>query len=148
MKHLPADALAGVVTILTVHQPLILALHAAGLVSWRAYDLRPVAPFGLPALASASLWGAAWTLGIARLGRSAGGRPRHLRAAVAGGALTTAVGALLIVAGRGVPLAGMSPAAAALGSLFANGLWAGAASWTSARIRLAAAHPGRPRAAA
>ena len=62
MKNLRTDALAGVITVLTVHQPLILAVHGAGLAPWRAYDLSPVAPFGLPALASASFW--------ARFGRS------------------------------------------------------------------------------
>ncbi len=141
MKNLRTDALAGVITILTVHQPLILAVHGAGLAPWRAYDLSPVAPFGLPALASASFWGAIWTVGIARLVRPPSGLPRHLRFAVAGGVLTTAVGAILAAAGRGAPLTGMSPASAALTSLVVNGLWAYAASSVAALFTRASHAP-------
>jgi hypothetical protein len=134
MRKLSVDALAGIVTILTVHQPLILVLKRAGFVTWQAFDVDAVAPFGIPAIVSACLWGAIWTLAIVRVSRASDGSARHLRAAILGGVLTTAVGAILILFGHGTPITGMSPAVAAICSLCVNGVWSGAASWTAARF--------------
>jgi hypothetical protein len=135
MRNLFADVSAGMITILCVHQPLILLLQRSGLVTWRAFNGDAVAPFSIPALMSACLWGAVWTLFIARATRGASGTPRHVRAAILGGVLTTVIGALLIALGRGTPITGMSPVAAAVCSLFVNGVWSGAASWTAMVFR-------------
>lgn len=126
-----AEVLAGIVTILGVHQPVILLLQRAGFVTWRAYSLDAVAPFGIPAIVSACLWGGLWTLGIARVGRGKRGASRQARAAIAGGVATTAVGAVLVAAGHGAPITGMSPVAAVVCSLLVNSVWAGSASWTA-----------------
>jgi hypothetical protein len=134
MRNTLADVSAGVITILCVHQPLILLLQRAGLVTWQAFNGDRVAPFGIPALLSACLWGAVWTLFLSRATRGLTGTPRYLRAATLGGVLTTVIGALLIALGRGTPMTGMSPAVAAVCSLCVNGVWSGAASRTAARF--------------
>jgi hypothetical protein len=54
--------IAAAISVLTFHQGLIEALHAAGLVPFTAYSANPVAPFGVPLIADLCFWGGLYGL--------------------------------------------------------------------------------------
>ncbi len=129
ISRLLSAGVAAAAAIILVHQPLIWILKAIGIVTWRSFDLTPLAPFGIPAIVSACFWGAVWGPLIVAVGsRGATGRSHHFRAAIIGAVLTTAVGAALIALGRGAQITGMSAPTALLASLAVNGVWSGATS--------------------
>jgi hypothetical protein len=129
ISRLLSAGVAAAVAIILVHQPLIWILKSVGIVTWRAFDFTPLAPFGVPAIVSACLWGAVWGPLIVAVGsRDADKQSHHLRAAIIGAMLTSAVGAALIALGRGAHITGMSAPTALLASLVINGVWSGATS--------------------
>ena len=112
-----------------VHQPLVWAMHRLGAAPWRAFDMSPVAPFGVPTVVNAIFWGALWGPVILWAGTPADGRTRrHLRAAIVTASLTMLVGAMLVRIGRGQPVPVAQRVTAVPAGLLINALWAGATS--------------------
>ncbi len=66
---------AGCLAVLVFHQAALLGLHHAGIAP-APWNLAPVPPFGVPAVASAAFWGGLWgivfVLLAPRFGRGAG----------------------------------------------------------------------------
>ena len=126
---------AGAASVLTVHQGLLWTFHTMGAAPWPAYSTAPTQPWGVPAVASAALWGGLW--GAALAGRMlrppASGLAFWMHAAAMGAVLPTAVGAALIVVGRGQRPTGVHPAAALAVALLVNAAW-GAATAGGARF--------------
>ncbi len=115
---------AGAGAVLTAHQAAVWALHRAGLVPWAAYSLAPTRPFGVPQVASAAFWGGAWWVALSpAVERAAARRGYWTRAAVLGAVLPTAVGALLVAAGRAFPRDGTRPAVLLAAGLGVNAAW-------------------------
>ena len=128
---------AGAASVLTVHQGLLWAFRAAGAAPWPAYSTAPTQPWGVPAVASAAFWGGLW--GAALAGRMlrppACGLAFWVRAAAMGAVLPTAVGAALIVAGRGQRPTGTHPAAALAIALLVNAAWGAATAGGTRALR-------------
>lgn len=145
MAHrLVSAAVSAGLAILLVHQPLVWLFRQASLAPWQAFDLTPLAPWGIPALVSAVFWGAAWGPAIAWLSGGAA-QPRHARAAAGTALLTTAVGGALTVAGHGTPVPADTAAIAAVSSLAINGAWAAATSMLTSKLALAGTRRRRDR---
>jgi hypothetical protein len=138
---------AGGLAVLTVHQAALWALHRAGWAPWPAYSWAPTRPLGVPAVASAVVWGGVWWAGLDRLvPRDRGARAALRRAALLGAVLPNAAGALLAAAGRG-PAAdtlGAAPRGRSLAAAVAvNALWGAAAAALAGAATRAAARRGR-----
>ena len=129
-----AGFVAGAASVLTVHQGLLWSCHAVGMSPWPAYSTEPTPPWGVPAVASAAFWGGVWGAALAgRVLRPAASEPAFwMRAFALGAVLPTAVGAALLVSGRGERPAGVHPATALAVALLVNGAW-GAATAGGAR---------------
>jgi hypothetical protein len=116
--------LAGAIAVLTFHQGAIALLTATGAINGNVYSLRPVAPFGVPQIASSAFWGGAWGAVFAALA------PRDLRGAgywlagIALGALALPmVGWFIVAPLKGQPIAaGWNGARMGL-SMLINGAW-------------------------
>jgi hypothetical protein len=52
--------IAGFVATLVFHQPIMWALHRAGISPRPAYDMTAVPPFGVPSVISLAFWGGLW----------------------------------------------------------------------------------------
>ncbi|KAA2236056.1 hypothetical protein [Salinarimonas soli] len=52
--------LAGVLSVLLVHQVVILALSSAGLIQAMPYSMRPIPPLGVPTVVNGAFWGGLW----------------------------------------------------------------------------------------
>jgi hypothetical protein len=134
--------------VLTAHQAVLWALHAAGLAPWPAYSAAPTRPLGVPAALSAAFWGGAWWAALAPLlPRARGAGAYYRRAALLGATLPNAAGAALAALGRGrFALGDVPPAAAALSAVLVNGAWGVAAAAALRRLDPAAGRRGAPRA--
>jgi len=60
LKSIILGFLAGVIATLTVHELLKCVVVDAGFLTATPWDMSPVAPFGLPQIASLTLWGGLW----------------------------------------------------------------------------------------
>lgn len=116
---------AGAAGVLTTHQAAVWAFHRAGLTPWEAYSLAPTRPFGVPAVASAAFWGGVWWAVLSPLVERAGTRRAcWTRAALLGAVPPTALGAVIVAAGRPLPRGGsFGSAGLAAASLAINALW-------------------------
>jgi hypothetical protein len=119
-----AAFLAGAAGVLTTHQAVLWALHAAGAAPWPAYSLAPTRPFGVPAVASAAFWGGAWWAALAPwLPRDRGAGAYYARAALLGAVLPNVLGAILAALGGGRSLGETPRALATLSAVVVNGAW-------------------------
>lgn len=59
--------IAAAISVLTFHQGMIAALHAAGLTGYTAYRATPVPPFGVPLIADLCFWGGLYGLAFGLL---------------------------------------------------------------------------------
>lgn len=136
-KDAPALAgfAVGAASVLTVHQGILWALHQRGAAPWPAFSTAPTEPLGVPEFVSAAFWGGLWGAVLAgpMLRKPTHGAGFWARAAALGAVLPTAVGAGLVAAGRGRPLADVDPAQALAAALLVNAGWGAA---TAAGLRL------------
>lgn len=65
IKNILFGFIAGVIATLTIHELLKCVLVDAGFLSATAWNMEPVAPFGLPHIASAAFWGGVWGMILA-----------------------------------------------------------------------------------
>ena len=127
---------AGAVGVLTAHQAAVWALHRAGVVPWTAYATAPTRPFGVPQVLSAAFWGGMWWVALAPAVERAATRSGYwTRAATLGAVLPTAVGAVLVAAGRGAPRGDTKPATLLAAGLAVNAAWGVAAALLLTRAR-------------
>jgi hypothetical protein len=107
--------------VLVAHQPIVAVLHAAGVVPWEAYAMRPTQPLGVPAVASAAFFGGIWAVLLAPFCRDrAAHRVRWGRTVALFALLPTAVGVVLTLVGHGYGSGAAGPVAAILAGLAAN----------------------------
>lgn len=122
-RWLIVGALAGAVSVLVFHQPLVELFRTLGLTSRPVYSTQPTAPWGVPQLWSLAFWGGVWGIVLAAsLARREGAR--LLLASLVFGAVLPTLAAWFVVAPlKGQPVAGgWMPAAMAM-ALAANGAW-------------------------
>ncbi len=111
--------LMGYVSVLMAHQGLLALLHALEIVPTAAYNLRPVPPFGIPAVVSAAFFGGLWALPLWALLRQQRGARLFAGALVFGAAFPTLVALLVVFPLKGIPVVPMSWLIGAL----LNGAW-------------------------
>ena len=122
-RWLIVGALAGAVSVLAFHQPMVELFHALGLTHRPVYSTQATMPWGVPQIWSLAFWGGVWgVLLAAALARLPG--PQLLLAAVIFGAVLPTLVAWFVVAPlKGQPVGGgFAPSAIAL-ALAANGAW-------------------------
>ena len=115
---------AGMLAVLTFHQGVIALLSAFGGLSGNLYSMRPVAPFGVPQIASSTFWGGVWGVAFAAFAPGATRSARYWIFAVLLGALALPlVGWFIVAPLKGQPVAaGWMPSRMAL-SMLINGFW-------------------------
>jgi hypothetical protein len=57
--------IAGFIAVPIFHQGVFLLFHLAGIIPVPPFDMTPTAPFGVPAVVSASFWGGVWGIVLA-----------------------------------------------------------------------------------
>jgi hypothetical protein len=67
-KQLVYGFIAGALAVLAFHQVMVLALHLAGQVPNFPWSMRPIAPFGVPAIVNQMFWGGLWGAVFAAIG--------------------------------------------------------------------------------
>jgi hypothetical protein len=113
--------IAGAIAVLTFHQGMVAALHAAGWVQFAPYPTAPVPPFGVPRIADLCFWGglygAAFGLAMPRFTW-----PAWLNGLILG-VIAALVGMFIVAPLKGLPIAGGWMPANILRSLVINGFW-------------------------
>ena len=113
--------IAGAIAVLTFHQGMVAALHAAGWLRFAPYPTTPVPPFGVPRIADLCFWGglygAAFGLAMPRFTW-----PAWLNGLILG-VIAALVGMFVVAPLKGVPIAGGWVPANILRSLLINGFW-------------------------
>jgi hypothetical protein len=121
-RLLLAGFLAGALGVLVTHQGTVWLLHMGGLLPNPPYSLRPVAPFGVPAVLNAAFWGGLWGVVLAALLRATGW-PALVTGLLLGAAGATLIGWTAVAGLKGLPLfAGFELARMWRGPLI-NGAW-------------------------
>ena len=116
--------LAGAIAVLTFHQGAIALLTASGAINGNLYSLRPVAPFGVPQIASNAFWGGVWGAAFAALApRERRGAAYWLTGIALGALALPMVGWFVVAPLKGQPLAaGWNGTRMSL-SMLINGAW-------------------------
>lgn len=112
--------LAGFIAVLIFHQGMLGILHALG-VAPRPFNLRPTAPFAVPAVISSAFWGGIWAIILALVLRRLSGPSYWLTALLFGALALTAVALFVVAPMKGAPLS-LQPSHVMVG-LAANGAW-------------------------
>lgn len=116
--------LAGAIAVLTFHQGAIALLTATGAINGNLYSLRPVAPFGVPQIASNAFWGGVWGIVFAAIApRSRRGAGYWLAGIALGALALPMVGWFIVAPLKGQPIAaGWNGTRMGL-SMLINGAW-------------------------
>ena len=116
--------LAGAVAVLTFHQGAIALLTATGAINGTLYSLRPVAPFGVPQIASNAFWGGVWGVVFAAIAPRDRRNAGYWLAGIALGALALPmVGWFIVAPLKGQPVAAGWNGARMGFSMLINGAW-------------------------
>jgi hypothetical protein len=116
---------AGFVATLLFHQAGLALLHSAGLAGGGAFSMRPVPPFGVPALIQLAFWGGVWGIAFALLERAIARCPGGywLGAVLFGAVVPTLVFWFVVLPLKGLPVGyGLSLRGVAV-ALIIDGLW-------------------------
>jgi len=98
--------IAGFIATLVFHQLTLALLHRMGLSPYAPYAMRPVPPFGVPAVISLAFWGGVWgAIMIPVIERWRGGA-FYVAAIVFGAILPTLVAWFVAAPLKGQPMAG------------------------------------------
>jgi hypothetical protein len=132
VRPVVAGAIAGVLAMLIFHQGALLLLRELALqvpearillgIGPMPFRITAVPPFGLPAVLSAVLWGAAWGVVLAFAQRP-GAVPPLLTGLVFGALVVTVVGFTLVPWASGMPLLAGGDRQAWSRAVLANGAW-------------------------
>ncbi len=115
---------AGFLAVPAFHQVMVLVLHGVGLIQGWPYQMRPVPPFGVPAVIDASFWGGVWGIVFAYVERwFPRGAAYWLTSFLFGGIALSLVAWLVVLPLKGMPVGGgFHPSRMAVG-LLVNGAW-------------------------
>ncbi|MCU0646629.1 MAG: hypothetical protein MUF00_01425 [Gemmatimonadaceae bacterium] len=133
------DFLVAAITTACVHQPLVAVLHALGMTPWIAFDVRPTAPLGVPAVLSAMCFGGLWGVPLGVLARRWAGRRHGLLLAAVSVASSTVIAGAALAFRRGHGYADWHPAGLLAAALVINMIWATVTAW----LRRDPRRPGR-----
>ena len=135
MRRIVHAFLAGAIAVLAVHQPMLAALHALGILSWPAYSLAPTRPFGVPAVLSQAFFAGLWATVLLPLAEhSPTARGYYARALVHGALVPTVVGIALTLLGHGYPPGRTSPLVAVTAGAAINAAWMAATAWIATKL--------------
>jgi hypothetical protein len=112
--------LAGFVATLVFHQGMLWLLHQAGMTPRTPFAMRPVPPFGVPAVLSLAFWGGVW--GIVMIALIGKARAFYFVATIFGAVLPTLVAAFVIAPLRHMPVTG-SPSKTLMMGFIVNAAW-------------------------
>ena len=123
MRRVLLGFLAGFLATIIFHQIALQILHMAGMVPRAAWAMRPVPPFGIPAVISLSFWGGVWGAIMIPIIDRLRDAKYWLAALVFGAIAPTLVAWLVVAPLKHQPIAaGWKPAAMMIG-LIVNGAW-------------------------
>jgi hypothetical protein len=123
MRRALLGFVAGFLATIIFHQIALQLLHMAGIAPRAAWPMRPVPPFGVPAVISLSFWGGLWgAIMIPIIDRFRG--PKYWMWAIVFGAIAPTLVAWFVVAPlKHQPIAGgWKPAALTIGPIV-NACW-------------------------
>ena len=121
--HFAMAFVAGFISTLVFHQAVFMLLHVAGFIPRPAYDLRPVPPFGFPAVISLAFWGGAWAVVIWPWLKGVNRSTYWLRALVISAIFPTVVGLFIVFPLKGMPMAGGWNPKVIVSALVVDGVW-------------------------
>ena len=129
MKRTLLGFAAGFIATLVFHQIALQLLHVAGLAPNAAWPMKPVPPFGVPAVISLAFWGGVWgAILIPIIDRRRGGAYYGL-AIVLGAILPTLVAWFLVAPLKHQPIAaGWNPKRMMIGPIV-NAAWGFGTAW-------------------
>jgi hypothetical protein len=135
---------AGFLATLLFHQIGLALLHAVGLAPRAAYDVRPVPPFGMPAVIQLAFWGGVWGIAFAFAERAIARCPGGywLGAPLVGAIVPTAFAWFVVAPLKGLPVGYGFHFPGIAGALIVDGLWG---LGTGAFLRLLPGAATRPR---
>ncbi|HEY8184182.1 MAG TPA: hypothetical protein VII32_18210 [Thermoanaerobaculia bacterium] len=115
--------IAGFLATIIFHQIALQLLHMAGMVPRAAWAMRPVPPFGVPAVISLSFWGGVWGAIMIPIIDRFRGATYWTWAVVFGAIAPTLVAWFVVSSLKHQPIAaGWKPAAMMIGPIV-NGVW-------------------------
>lgn len=112
--------LAGFIAVLIFHQGAVSLLHTLGAAP-PPFNVKPTAPFAVPAVISSAFWGGIWAIALAFVVRHLSGVSYWLTALLFGALALTAVALLVVGPMKGQPLQLQPPHVVV--SLAVNGAW-------------------------
>jgi hypothetical protein len=129
MKRALLGFAAGFIATLVFHQIALQLLHVAGIVPNAAWPMKPVPPFGVPAVISLAFWGGVWgAILIPIIDRRRGGAYYGL-AIVLGAILPTLVAWFVVAPLKHQPIAaGWNPKRMMIGPIV-NAAWGFGTAW-------------------
>jgi hypothetical protein len=123
-RRLMLGFVAGFLAVLVFHQPVLGLLHVIGLTAGTPYSFRPLPPFNVPAVLSASFWGGVWGIVFVLIDRHFPRGSGYWPAAFLFGAIfPTLVAWFIVLPLKGAPLGGGFDASRVVTGLLVNGAW-------------------------
>jgi hypothetical protein len=116
--------IAGFLSVIAFHQPILALLHEVGLTPLTAYSMQPTEPFGIRRVISLALWGGLWAVPLAILLAQLWSHATYWVAALLLGALAPSlVNWLFVLPLKGVPIGVGWNDPAVLTALVVNAAW-------------------------
>jgi hypothetical protein len=120
---------AGFVATLVFHQVALQLLHVAGFAPGAAWPMKPVPPFGVPAVISLAFWGGVWGAILIPIIDRRRGAPYYVAALILGAILPTLVAWFLVAPLKHQPIvSGWNPKRMMIGPIV-NGAWGVGTAW-------------------
>lgn len=123
MKKWVLSFVAGFVSTLVFHQGALHLLYLAGVFPRAAWNMAPVAPFGVPSVLSLAFWGGVWGPVLWALIRRHRGGQRWFRGMLWGALLPSLVALFVVMPLKGMAVAGGFDPRLIMGALLLNGVW-------------------------
>ena len=129
MKRALLGFVAGFVATLVFHQIALELLHMAGIVPNAAWPMRPVPPFGVPAVISLAFWGGVWGAILIPIIDSRRGSAYYVLAMILGAIVPTLVAWFIVAPLKHQPVAsGWNPKRMMIGPIV-NAAWGFGTAW-------------------
>ncbi len=121
--------LAGALSVLVFHQGMILLLNLLSLIPATPWSMRPIPPFGVPAILNSMFWGGLWGIGFVAVADRIPGGDYRLRGVIYGliGPFLLGNGLLVPLIKGGQLLWGGQPMRMLIGALIASAFGLGLA---------------------